>query len=118
MKFHPLFPTILAIMLLTAACQSMLDSTPRIDLWGDPAPTSAATRTIVIASGTKYVNVTDGEIIQFIAGGKAFAWNFDSLLDVPAFDLKLIAPPGALDHQVLVYVAPSLRHERERLRSF
>jgi hypothetical protein len=114
MKIRAFPPAILAIALMAAACQGMHDAKPRIDLWGDPASTSAATRTVVIGPGTKYVNVAGGEIIQFIVGDTAFAWNFDSAQDIPVFDLKLIAPPKLLDHQVLIYVAPNPLYMKAR----
>jgi hypothetical protein len=53
------------------------------------------------------VNVTGGEIVKFVADGKSFAWNFDAAEYLAPFDLNLIAPPGTLDHKVMVYVAPN-----------
>lgn len=89
-----------------SAC-APLDSTARLDLLGVAAPVSAATRTIVIAPGTRWVNVTGGETVKFVVGDKAFAWNFDGPQDTPAFDLNLTAPPGILEHKVIAYVAPN-----------
>jgi hypothetical protein len=92
--------------LMMNACMTQAGQQPRIDLLGDPAPPQSATRTIAIDNNVLYVNVTGGEIIQFVVNGKAFAWNFDSAQPVAPFDLRLIAPPDiALDHQVVVYVA-------------
>ncbi|WP_211444408.1 CzcE family metal-binding protein [Collimonas humicola] len=78
---------------------------PRIDLLGDPAVVTAATRTIVITPDTSYVNVTGGEIIKFVVGDKSFAWNFDGADYLEKFDLNQTAPPGMLDHRVIAYVA-------------
>lgn len=89
-----------------SAC-APLDYRNRIDLLGDPAPLSAATRTIVITPATRHVNVTGGEIVRFVAGDKAFAWNFDGQPSAGAFALNLTAPPGVLDHEVMAYVAPN-----------
>lgn len=86
---------------LCAACSLP----PRIDLLGDPAVVTAATRTIVITPETSYINVTGGEIIKFVVGDKSFAWNFDGADYLEKFDLNQTAPPGMLDHRVIAYVA-------------
>jgi len=74
------------------------------NLTGELAPLSAATRTIQIEARTKYVNVTEHETVKFEAGGQAFAIRFGG--EYPVFDLNQLAPAGALDHNVRVYVAP------------
>ena len=99
--------TLLSFFTVALSACAPFDYSTRLDLLGDPAPVSAATRTIVIAPATKYVNVTGGETIKFIAGDKAFAWNFDGTPYPPSFALNLVAPPGVLDHQVTAYVAPN-----------
>jgi hypothetical protein len=86
-------------MLLLTSCAA-IDPDRQIALWGNPAPPSAATRTIVIGPDTKYVNVEGGEIVQFIAGDKTFAWAF-APQGGAYFELNKIAPPGALDHRVM-----------------
>ena len=78
---------------------------PLIDLLGSPASPASAKRTIAINPGTKYVNVTGGEIVQFTVDGKAFAWNFNGRSN--SFDLTRIAPAGMLDHKITAYVAPN-----------
>ena len=78
-----------------------------LDLLGGPTSLAEATRTIAIGPGTKYVNVTGGEIIRFTVGDKAFAWNFNGRYS--SFDLARVAPPGMLDHKVTAYVAPNPR---------
>ena len=100
------FPTILTVM-LSAACGSTINSAASLDLLGDPAPVSAASRTIVIAADTRYVNVTSGDTVKFITGDKSFAWNFSGPESIPVFDLNRIAPSGALNHPVTAYVAPN-----------
>jgi hypothetical protein len=102
MNAELLIPTIVAVT-LCAACSTA----PRTDLLGDPAVVTAATRTIVIAPDTTYVNVTGGEIIKFVVGDKSFAWNFDAADYVENVDLNQTAPPGVLDHRVIAYVAPN-----------
>jgi hypothetical protein len=95
--------------MLSGAC-APFDAPPRPDLWGDPAPVSAASRTIVITPDTRYVNVTGGEIVTFVVGDKAFAWSFNGTRYVAPFDLSITAPPGVLDHTVIAYVAPDPRY--------
>jgi hypothetical protein len=77
-------------------------------LTGELVPLSAATRTIQIEAKTEYVNVTEHETVEFQANGHAFAISFAG--GSPVFDLNQLAPSGALDHKVKVYVAPDLRY--------
>ncbi|MGZ3236038.1 MAG: CzcE family metal-binding protein [Burkholderiaceae bacterium] len=99
MKYKMLSPIFIAMLLLTS-CAAIVDQDRVMSLWGDSAPLSAATRTIVIDSNTKYVNVEGGEIVKFIAGDKTFAWAF-APQGGAYFELNKIAPPGALDHRVM-----------------
>lgn len=84
---------------------------PRIDLLGMPVIDDSAmlqgSRTITITPDTRWVNVTGGDTVRFVAGGRSFAWNFQVGSTVAVFDLKEIAPPGTLARPVLVYVAPN-----------
>ena len=84
---------------------------PRIDLLGMPVIDDSAmlqgSRTITITPDTRWVNVTGGDTVRFVAGGRSFAWNFQVGPTVAVFDLKQIAPPGTLARPVLVYVAPN-----------
>lgn len=77
----------------------------RTSLLGDPVDPQQAQRTIVITPTTKYVNVTEGDVVRFVANGTTFAWNFDGL-GVDSFALNRVAPAGALDHTVTAYIAP------------
>lgn len=104
MKTKLLVPTI-AVLTLSAAALSAGAATMRTDLLGEPAQASAAERTLVINGNTKYVNAKHGEVIRFMANGREFVWNFDGLAQPQPFDLSQIAPAGAVDHSVTVYVA-------------
>src|SRR5260370_20240942 len=75
------------------------------DVYGEPAEASLADRTIVVTPSTKFVNVKHGEVVKIVAGGKEFAWDFDGI-DQP-FELAKIAPQGAIDHNVRVYIERS-----------
>jgi Heavy-metal resistance protein CzcE len=102
-KLKLLVPTI-AVLTLSAAALSASAATMRTDLLGESAQASAAVRTLVIDGNTKYVNVKHGEVIRFVANGREFVWNFDGVATPMPFDLSQIAPAGALDHSVTVYV--------------
>ena len=80
----------------------------RADLLGEPSVPGQAGRIIVIKPDTKYVNVTEGDVVTFVDNGKAFTWNFDSPPDVSSFVLNRVAPDGVLDHTVTAYVAPNM----------
>ncbi|HEY8102506.1 MAG TPA: CzcE family metal-binding protein [Burkholderiaceae bacterium] len=109
MKIKILLPALLIPVLLLTSCATMVDQDKQIALWGDPAPASAATRTIVIEPDTKYVNVEGGETITFISADKTFTWNF-APQGGSYFDLNKIAPQGALDHRVMVSVTTPERY--------
>lgn len=68
-------------------------------------------RTIVLDAGTKWVNVTGGEKIKFVADGKSFSWLFDNYGNSMAFGLERIAPAGILSGRpIKVYVAQELQY--------
>ena len=63
----------------------------------------AVNRTIVIDDRMRAINVTEGETIRFLVGGKSFAWMFDRYDQ--GSDLKQMAPKGMLgDRSIKVYV--------------
>lgn len=74
---------------------------------GELAALSESQRTITITPDTRYVNVTSGETVRFIAGTQTFAWNFQTSPTITTFDLSRIAPPGLLTRPIPVYVAPN-----------
>ncbi len=76
------------------------------DLYGEPASGAYADRTIVVTPQTKFINVTRGEVVNIQVGSKEFNWDFDGV--AKPFELSKIAPEGALDHSVRVYVGTSL----------
>jgi hypothetical protein len=105
MKEKSLVPAVLALTLSLPALPAMAEIP--LNLLGDPAPPTAAERTITITPGTRYVNVEGGETVKFDAGGKTFAWNFDTGESVMSFDLNRIAPPGMLGQKVTAYISPN-----------
>lgn len=96
----------LFVAALTAACATPFPQQP-LSLLGIAAPASMASETIVLTPGMTYVNVTGGDVVQFVAGSKTFAWSFDGPLEVSSFDLMRVAPPGVLNQPVMVYIAPN-----------
>lgn len=96
-----------AILLASlAACASP----KRPELYGNPAPSIAAQRTIVITPETRWVNVEGGEVINFIVGDQMFAWDFYVGFTVSSFDLNDVAPPGILKQRVTAYLTPDPRY--------
>jgi len=96
--FAPAF----AALALSAASLSAFALTPG-DLYGQPAASDAvADRTIVVTPNTKFINVNHGEVIKMKVGSQEFTWDFDGV--TRPFDLNKIAPEGALDHSVRVYI--------------
>lgn len=91
-----------ALALLSAAA---VQAAPARDLLGSADDVSDATRTVVIQPGTRFVNVTHGEVVKFVDEGQAFAVRFDGTVN--AFKLNALAPAGSLDHPVTAYVAPN-----------
>jgi phosphate-selective porin len=73
--------------------------------YGTLAPATAAARTIVINGDTKWVNVENGETVQFSVGGQTFTWNFSTFPGTTSFDLSKISPAGVQFGTVRVYVA-------------
>jgi hypothetical protein len=110
MKIRYRTSTIISIVLTTSMLVACATRTSYVDLYGDPAPVSAAQRTIVIGPDTKYVNVEGGQIVKFVAGDKEFAWNFFVARTVSMFRLNEVAPAGVLDHEVRAYVSPDPRY--------
>jgi len=92
-----------ALMLSTASLSSWAGSTPANPL-GEAAPSSAASRTIVVTNDTSWLEVKVGEIVNFVIGDKSFSWNFDGDITMSEIDLNKIAPSGALNRLVKVYI--------------
>lgn len=72
------------------------------DFLGTVVPPEDAARTVVIQPRTKFVNVTHGEVVRFVDNGREFAIRFDGIRS--EYDLNAVAPAGAVDHEVKVYV--------------
>lgn len=98
------FAAVLVAAALSPFAAFAHDGHPPIDpALGAPAPAVAATRTVVIAAGTRYVNVNQGDVVRFEINGKTFVWQFDTL-HTRSFDLAAIAPDVITAGHVRVYV--------------
>jgi hypothetical protein len=96
-----LVPAVASIVLSVASLSAF--AMTNADYYGEAASPAAAVRTIDIGPNTHWVNLEKGEIVKFVANGQEFTWDFDGTL--PSFDLKQIAPQGAIDQNVSVYIA-------------
>jgi hypothetical protein len=103
-------PSLISLVVTSAALSACSAISNPTDLYGDPAPVTAAQRTIVITPDTKHVNVEGGEIVRFVVDDKDFAWDFFVGLTVRNFDLREVAPPGMLDHPVTAYISADPRY--------
>ena len=107
MKHIPVLLGGAALMLATAAPVFADPS----NFYGEPAPASAADRTVVINHDTAYVNVTGGDVVKFVVHGKTYTWNFDTANNISVVDLNSLIPDGSLHHMVKVYVARDPTYE-------
>jgi hypothetical protein len=104
MKQKILFVSAVALM-LAAATLSSIAADNSSELLGNKVPTSAAYRTVTIGPNTTYVNVMHEDIVQFAIGDQLFAWDFNGPSTLSEIDLNKIAPSGALNHLVRVYIS-------------
>jgi hypothetical protein len=100
----------LSIVLAAAGMLASMAATAALPakLLGAAAAPEQAQRTVVITPTTRYVNVTEGDVVTFVENGKAFTWDFDSAPDISSFPLNRVAPAGVLDHTVTAYVARNI----------
>jgi len=73
--------------------------------YGTQTAAANADRIINIDAGTKYVNVDNGETVQFKVDGQMFTWHFDTVGNGTSFDLSKIAPASAKLQGIQAYVA-------------
>lgn len=72
--------------------------------YGQAVSAQNAQRVIVVKPDTKWVNVNNGDTVEFQPNGASVTWSFNTLQGESAFELSKIAPAGSLDHKVTVYV--------------
>lgn len=62
--------------------------------YGGAAPTGTADYKLVVTPEKKWLNVNNGDTVEFDVGSKEFTWHFDTLHDHVALPLSTIAPAG------------------------
>src|SRR5882672_2438815 len=100
-----LFVPAVAALTLSAASLASTASVTEADMLGHPAQASAAQRTISVNPKTRWITVERGEVVKFVANGQEFAWAFNGMFS--SFDMNRIAPNGALDRDLKVYIWPN-----------
>jgi hypothetical protein len=100
-----LFVSSVAALTLSAASLAVTASVTEADMLGNAAQPSAAQRTVVIDAKTRWVTVERGDVVKFVANGQEFAWVFNGMAS--SFDLNRVAPTGALNRDLKVYVWPN-----------
>lgn len=94
---------------LAAPAQAMVHTPNRADI-GNAAP-GAGGRVIVIDAHTRWVNVTNGETVQFDVNGHRFTFTFDAGNNLNVVNLSAFAPADVMAPMVPVYIAPNLQSE-------
>lgn len=79
-----------------------------VDHFGQAVIKGQADRVVAIGPGTRWVNVTQDEVVRFVVGDRAFDWRF-ATHTLHSFKLAQIAPPGFLPAGTspTIYVAPN-----------
>lgn len=92
---------------LTAACLAMGAQAAGTEnrQYGSYVPPAAADKIVNIDADTKYVNVNDGETVEFAKGGQQFTWSFNTPRGSGEMPLSAIAPAGFNCNKIEVYVA-------------
>jgi len=99
------FALLLAAATLAGASLPAVSSVTEADMLGTAAQVSAAQRTVLVDQKTRWVAVERGEVVRFVSNGQEFAWAFNGMS--PSLDLRRIAPAGAIDRRLIVYVWPN-----------
>ncbi|HEY1149882.1 MAG TPA: CzcE family metal-binding protein [Pseudoduganella sp.] len=60
--------------------------------YGSPVAAGATARKVDLQSGAHYVNVTNGETVEFTNGSDSVIWHFDTFPGQNEVDLQAIAP--------------------------
>ena len=99
------FVLVLAAAVIAGASLPAVSSVTEADMLGSAAQGSAAQRTVLIDQKTRWVAVERGEIVRFVSNGQEFAWAFNGMSS--SLDLRRVAPAGAIDRHLMVYVWPN-----------
>jgi Heavy-metal resistance protein CzcE len=72
------------------------------DYYGEAVSGIPGTRTVVLSNSTKYLNVTNRDVVRLVHGARNVVWKFDGIKD--DFNLQEVLPADLVDHKVMVYV--------------
>ena len=97
----------LAMLALSATSLVAAAKVTEADMLGSAAQPLAAQRTIAIDAKTRWITVDRDEVVRFVSNGQEFAWAFNGMAS--SFKLSNIAPAGALDRELTVYIWPNAR---------
>jgi len=103
--FNLIRTAIIAAAIATTASGAYAATATGTKDFGMATAAAAADHHVVINADTKWVNIDNGDTVEFKAGDKSFTWHFDTLHDETAFQLSKIAPEGVDVGKVTVYVA-------------
>lgn len=94
-----------SIAMATSAAQAgTLKAHASANVYGQSSPNAAVDKVITLHDNMRWVNVNDGDTVEFKNNGKSFIWHFDTLQNAPVFSLSTIAPADLGVGNVLVYV--------------
>ncbi len=98
----------LALVLVAAAgaAHAMPKAFSPLDA-GMLVPGADGARTVTIGADTRFVNVVNGETVNFTVSGKSFTYAFNAWNSIGAIDLSAIAPKDLKAPPVRVYIAPN-----------
>jgi len=97
------FALLIVSVSMAATAQSAVPASG--GLYGQNVPANATRKEIVVTPQTKWVNVTDGDTVRFVADGHSFTWHFSTYPNTTHLDLASIAPRDFQSSKVVVYVA-------------
>jgi hypothetical protein len=70
--------------------------------YGTAVASGPASQRITVGPDTRSVNVTDGDVVEFVIGGQSYLWHFQTFPNVNILTLDQIIPAA---RGVKVYVA-------------
>ena len=94
-----------AVVAALLSGSALADMVGRTALLGEAVPPeSPVNKVVMIDANTRWANVNQGDTVKFVAGDQTFAWHFET----PKFAVNLqdIAPAGAINRKIYVYVTP------------
>jgi hypothetical protein len=102
-----LLPLIAGAIFTSAHAAPMTNSSAD---YGQIVAASTVDKEVKIGAATRYVNVVNGQTVQFEVGDQSFSFSFDAWPGDRSVDLALIAPKGMVVPHVRVYVTPDRRY--------